>query len=267
MTPETQRKLLIAGGILGVLVVVAVIGTWLSRSTGDIPVILPDERPIRVKPDDPGGMKVAGIDNGLYGESDTQGAARLAAAPEAPDPLALRAPPEPQAQPAKDAATAMPAQDAERPRTVAIAPPLAARPQTPAAAPRTTGPQASAPSAPPTQPVRTPAQEAPRPVTAAPPPAAPAAAASRPDSKPASGRVSVQLAAVQSEGAAQAEWQALRLRHPELFGARSSAISKTERDGKTFWRVRTPGFADLAEARAFCERVRAKGAGCAVAEF
>ena len=75
------------------------------------------------------------------------------------------------------------------------------------------------------------------------------------------------MAALASEEAAKAEWQQLGHRLPDLFGHRQADISKIERDGHTYWRVRTGGFSDLAQATQFCERVRAKGAGCSVADF
>ena len=70
-----------------------------------------------------------------------------------------------------------------------------------------------------------------------------------------------------SEDAAKSEWQRLSKRLPDLLGQRKPAFSKTEHDGKALWRVRTGGFADVAQATAFCEKVRAKGAGCSVADF
>jgi len=41
-----------------------------------------------------------------------------------------------------------------------------------------------------------------------------------------------------------------------------TAFTQVERE-----RLRTAGFADVNDAKSFCEKVRAKGAGCAVAEF
>ena len=77
----------------------------------------------------------------------------------------------------------------------------------------------------------------------------------------------VQLAAVRTEADAKSEWERLSKRMPDLFGQRRPAFSKTDHDGRTLWRVRTGGFSDLTQAKDFCERVRAKGTGCTVAEF
>lgn len=260
LTPELKRRLIIAGGILCGLAVIGVAATLLGRSGGEVPILLPDDRPIRVKPVDPGGMKIAGVEAGVYGDGESDDKPRLAPAPEAPNPSALRAPPEPVRPATPPVSTTSPAPGpAMLPpatRTEAAKPPAATPPQAPSTRPATSNPtQAASPARPLAEPAKPPAAAAPA------KPAVPPVAPTTP------GRFGVQLAAVQSEGAAQAEWHSLRQRHPDLFGGRQAAISKTERDGKTFWRVRTAGFADLAEARSFCERVRAKGAACAVAEF
>ena len=77
----------------------------------------------------------------------------------------------------------------------------------------------------------------------------------------------VQLAAVRSEAAAKSEWQRLERQMPGLLGQHRPAFSKIDRNGQTLWRVRTGGFSDAAEANAFFAHVRAKGAGCSVADF
>jgi hypothetical protein len=77
----------------------------------------------------------------------------------------------------------------------------------------------------------------------------------------------VQLAAVRSEADAKSEWDRLSKRMPDLLAQHHPAISKIDRDGTTLWRVRTGGFADMTQAKDFCDRVRAKGSGCTVADF
>ena len=84
---------------------------------------------------------------------------------------------------------------------------------------------------------------------------------------PAGNGTLVQLAAVRSEDAAKSEWERLSKRFPELLNSHHPAFSKTERDGRTLWRVRTGGFADVPQATSFCEKVRAKGSACSVADF
>jgi Flp pilus assembly protein TadD len=74
----------------------------------------------------------------------------------------------------------------------------------------------------------------------------------------------VQLAALNSEEAAQDKWEELSRRFPALFGGRQPVYSQTVRDGHTFWRLRTTGFQDVAQAQSFCARVRTAGSGCTV---
>jgi SPOR domain len=102
---------------------------------------------------------------------------------------------------------------------------------------------------------------------AKPAPAKPAAVAAEAHPPASAHAPTVQLAALSSEQAARNEWQTLSRRMPELMNGRQPIYSRTEREGHTFWRVRTAGFADVAQARTFCEHVRGKGGGCSVADF
>ena len=54
---------------------------------------------------------------------------------------------------------------------------------------------------------------------------------------------------------------------PDLLNGRHPVYSRTEHDGHTLWRIRTAGFADVAQARVFCDRVHQKGGACSVADF
>jgi hypothetical protein len=105
------------------------------------------------------------------------------------------------------------------------------------------------------------------PPAAAAPAVSPAAPPHPPAAVSASHGATVQLAALTTESSAREEWQLLTHRMPDLLNGRQPSFSRIERDGHVFWRVRTSGFADLAQAKAFCEHVRAKGAACTVADF
>jgi hypothetical protein len=219
MDPATRRLALIAGGLVGVLL--AAVGGWslIGHRSTTVPVLQADSRPIRVKPDNPGGMQVAGADEDILSGGNQAGDGKLAPPPEVPAPQALRAPP-----PAPTSA-----------------PPVVAAPAISAVVP------AASPA--PAKPV-----VAPKPATV-------------PEKRPAANSTLVQFAAVHSEEAAKSEWQRLSKRLPDLLGPHRPAFSKTEREGHTLWRVRAGGFADLPQATTFCEKVRAKGVGCSVADF
>ena len=74
----------------------------------------------------------------------------------------------------------------------------------------------------------------------------------------------VQLGAFNSEQAAQGEWRRLQKKLPSLLAGRAPAISTVERDGATFWRLRTAGFSDRSSADGFCSQVRPAKARCMV---
>jgi hypothetical protein len=79
--------------------------------------------------------------------------------------------------------------------------------------------------------------------------------------------VAVQLAALPSEEAARQEWERLSKKFPALLASRQPLITRVSHAGHEFWRLRASGFTDGAEARRLCERLRARGAGCALADF
>ena len=207
------KALLAAGAGLGGLLLAGVGGWALSgRQAAVVPVIEADSRPVRVKPENPGGLQVAGADEQVMGGrgSKIQGMAPPAEAPAA---QALRAQMPPQADaPPPPPAPPLPALPAAPPVAVVLQPAPAAR-QAPLPAP------------------------------------APAL---------------VQLAALDSEGAARTEWQRLAKRMPDLLGDRQPVVQKAERDGRAVWRLRTGGFMDIADATSFCARVRTKGGACSI---
>ncbi len=237
-----------AAGLCGLLLLGGVGWAVVGRRPATVPVIEADSRPLRVKPDNPGGMQIAGADE--LGQGDTPGRDRMAPSAETPAPQALRAQMQQAAPevPVPAPSTAAPPPGAPAPAATAVAPPVVP--------PVAAGP---APVA-----AATPAPLAPTPLPDT--PARPAAKAAPARPQPAGGTV-VQLGALASETAAQTEWQRLTRSAPELMGGKQSIVQKVERDGKTFWRLRTGGFADVADATEFCAKVRAKGSACTIASF
>ncbi|HST75366.1 MAG TPA: SPOR domain-containing protein [Acetobacteraceae bacterium] len=235
MDQGTKRLAIIAGGLGGALLLIVGVWTASGHHGGAVPVIEADARPMRVKPENPGGLQVAGAnDEILSGDAGPQ-ADKLLPPPEVPAPQAL-----------KD----------QKPV------PQTTKEQKPAVA---------SAALPPVQPVSlSPERPVPAPTAAVVPDRKPTAAA--PEHKqaaatPAGKSTQVQLAAFTNEQAALTEWQRLSKRMPDILNGRQPAVLKAERDGHAIWRLRTGGFTDTAQATAFCERVRAKGAGCSIASF
>ena len=228
MDPNTRRLAMIAGGIGGALLLL--IGGWeiAGHRHHGVPTIEADQGPVKVKPENPGGMKVAGQNDDILSGASDDGKAQMAPPPETPDPKALKAA---EQKPAAPRALGTPPSP---PSAVASAPPAAIA-------------------------------EAPAPQSK-PAPARPAATA-KATPAPAGRGAAVQLAALASEEQARAEWERLEHKMPSLLGGRKPEVSRIEHDGKTFWRLRTGGFASAADATSFCEKIKAKGAGCAVAVF
>jgi hypothetical protein len=214
------RVLLLAGlvAVAAFAAAVALVATD-DRAEREIPRIVADITPFRVRPADPGGLQVPHQDQLIFQHMAGAGTAPagrrvevLLPPPEAPLPVPRPAPPAPAAAPVEAPVEAPPpAETAGLPL-----PPLPAAP--------------AAPSPP-----------------------------SREE-----GLVQVQLAAVGTAAAVQPEWNRLRARLPDLLGGQTLVVSRGERDGQPFWRVRTGGFSDLAAARRFCEQVRARGFTCFV---
>jgi len=72
----------------------------------------------------------------------------------------------------------------------------------------------------------------------------------------------VQVAALDSQQAANSKWEQLQAKLPDLMSGRSPTVQQAEVNGRMFWRLRTTGFVTLAEANAFCGRLQATGSDC-----
>jgi septal ring-binding cell division protein DamX len=254
MDAGTRQLAMIAGGIGAVLVVV--VGGWslLGHRQSGIPVIMAPSGPVRVKPVDPGGLKVMGTQP--IGPLEN-GAQSLAPGPEAPRPEALQAE---MGGGTSDAGTGTAAGGSSGPATEAAKPPVLPAPHEVAPAVVPAAPSAPAVVPPPARP---------------PAVAAPAASGTErssadtatPALQHAEGRYAVQLAALDSQAAAETEWARLTRQAPDLLKDRSPVVTETSRDGKRFFRLRTGGFATIAAANSFCSTLRARGVACTPAGF
>ncbi len=218
---SSMRNLALAAVAIAAIVMGGVWALQRHHHAG-VPVIEADSTPLRIKPANPGGMQIAGVDDAAPPDGTGAEADSLAPPPETPAPQALQR----QAQ----AGAALPA---------VTAPPVPAAPPPPRVAPPAEAPlpvpRAAAPA------------ETPAPVRA--------------------GGTQVQLAALDSEAAADAAWAQMAHRLPDLLFGHRPEVTRFERDGHVFWRLRTGGFEDIAAATAFCAKLRAHGAGCAIASF
>ncbi len=202
--PDMRRMAIVAAGFGGVLAAAVALLSLSHHAHHGVPVIEAASGPVRIKPADPGGMKVAGA------EEISSGAERLAPEPEKPALHALRAKSHPVAHPAEQAAAAP---------VVAPAPPVE---------------HAS--------------------VTAKLP-------------VPEARGTAVQLAAFETQQAAEQDWGKLSEKMPGLLDGRRPEVERAEVAGHVVYRLRTGGFSSLMAARDFCLKVQAKGGDCTVAAF
>ncbi len=71
-----------------------------------------------------------------------------------------------------------------------------------------------------------------------------------------------QLGAFESPEVARAEWDRLYARFGEYMAGKQRVIQETSRSGRTFYRLRVHGFADLSDSRQFCAALVAQNADC-----
>ncbi len=247
LDPATRRLATIAAGIGGALVVLVGIWSMVGGGSTGVPVVPAPAGPMRVKPANPGGMQVTGTNELILGGSNSNDKPALAPPPETPDLQALESPPaaRPAAVPGGVAAdgVAPPALPAGAPVGAAIA-------TLGTTAPATVNGLPLPPPSPP--PIRLAAASAAQPL---------------PATIGTGTATEVQFAALSSKEGALSEWTQLQAALPGLLASRQPLVSKVEVDGHIFWRLRTGGFANVAEATGFCAAVRAKGQACDIAAF
>lgn len=153
----------------------------------------------------------------------------------------------------------------------------------PRAAPSTQVAQAPAPL-PPAQPASKaaelkPAQPAPDPKASAPAPKTPAPAAKTPDPAPktpapaaaapkpavvSGGAAGVQIGAFSSKALADAGWNDAARIAPGAIAGKGKTVEPVQVNGSTLYRTTVTGFGSKAEAKAFCDALKAAGKNCFV---
>lgn len=285
-----SRKPWLKGVIAGGALIVFGIATWYAYSVGmragsegAAPLIRAEQRPTKVKPDDPGGMNVPHQDKTIFErvkpqDGDTKKVEQLLPPPE-----------EPVARPKKK----QPPQQAAAPETPPAAPPSPVPAATPSPAPAATPtpaptPEAKAPAAdaklPPTDPkAAAPPANAPQALTPAAPPAttAPAQEEKPADAQPKpatttptqtavappakNGAYKVQIAAVKSQEDAEREWAKLKSAHSDLLGALTLSVQRADLGAKgIYYRVQAGPLADAAAAKELCGSLQQRKIGCLV---
>lgn len=71
-----------------------------------------------------------------------------------------------------------------------------------------------------------------------------------------------QLGVFDSADIAREEWQRMTAQFEDYLEGKQRVVQRTESGGRTFFRLRAMGFADLGEARRFCSALAAENAEC-----
>lgn len=291
---------MIKWAIVAVGLMVLVSGAWIgfgdqiagifAGGDEDVPVIKAEGSPVKIKPENPGGMNVPNQGRLVYGMVDGTAAQprveRLLPAGEKPvevEEVLTRSVPEANDVVAGTAprGTADVTSSSDPVRLVPEGGTPAAALSTPVTAPVTqSAPAPVAPTPPPVvnttevaaAPAAPQAKPEPKPAPAPPAPKPVASAAPAPSSAqaPAVGELSksyrIQLAAARSEKAVTSEWNRLQSRNKDLLGELQLQVTRIDL-GSTkgvFYRLRAGPIANAAQAKTLCERLKQRKLGCLV---
>ena len=247
-----------------------------SGGEGIVPLIRADDRPIKIRPDAPGGMVVPNQEKTVY-ERISPGSV-----PQGPERL-LAPPPTPQIQPAVPPQLVTPAQEpaagaaegaADAPPAVGMAPGIVLPPPEPGAPSVTDVLTAPSPAAPADQPAQSAASQ---PVSQSSPQTAQPSAepAAQPAAPPqASQSIAtlidqlsghrIQLASVRTEEQARATWARLQQSNGDVLGELTMRAVRVELgDRGVFYRVQAGPLEDAA-AQAACSKLRSRSIECLV---
>jgi hypothetical protein len=223
-----------------------------------VPLIRADDRPTKVRPDQPGGMTIPDQNVSLYNEKPG-GAQVEKLLPAAEQPMPRPAPGAREAAPpAPPAAPALP-QAARSAGSPAANSPAPAHPAAKAAAAKAAAAKAAA--------AKAAANVAPQPAATAPAHAKQAAltpAAAAPAGKAAP--VQVQLTSLRSPEAAREDWARLKRENPDLLGKLTAVAVRTDLGDKGIsYRILAGSFGDAAAATKLCSELKRRNLGCVLA--
>lgn len=288
-SPARGWRRLFTGALGGAAAIALVWGlvSWghglLTRDSGQIPFLRAESGPLKIAPEDPGGLKLARTDlavSRIVGGQPVGAEQGMAPDPEAlsdedqPQPWLAKAPATEQAAAAPDQASplgnaidqavarvleeqtadgseAAAEEDEEAPvaathsASVGSPPPL--RPRAPTRAELAAAAAAAAP--------------APTPVAAAVPAAAPAPVSS---TGLIVGDVAVQLGAFNSQTIAESQWRRQMRRNEDLLGGFAHSVTTVESGGRTLYRLRVGPVTDRARAQELCAAMKSRNEACIV---
>jgi hypothetical protein len=285
--PSPRRTLRMAVLLLGLMVAGG--GLWFlvgergetPVAEGELPVVRAPEEPVKVRPEQPGGMKVPHRDKLVYDrmgpQSNDPEVERLLPEPEQP-----MARPEPSPEPSRDPAVEAPEAAAKTPsealKKLTPPPPAPMKPVGEAAQPKAPSSTRPAPAksvaaaeearkaeAPP----ETAMEETTMETSAGRPPAEAAPQRQQSDTKAASAApkstYQVQIAALRSRDAVEKEWSRLRNKHGDLLGSLTLNVERADLGPKgVFYRLRAGPLADRSAAGALCDALKKRKLGCMV---
>ena len=280
--PAPQRGRWLQYGITAIAVIGFFVMVWFAYQWGlergyreEVPVIRADAGPVKVKPENPGGLVVPNQDklvlNQGAGVPEAPGVERLLSAPETPQPV-----PQPEVAPADAVATADAGTAAEAPTLRLPSVESAASSEAPAASGETAAEAPAQAAAEPTPPADvspaaggTATADASGAESAT---AAPDLGGSGGGAAPAKlqlaavedGDFVIQLASVTSDDAARKEWARLRKSFPDLLGDMNLAVQRATVKGTEYYRVQTGPFPSRATALDMCAQLKAKNQPCIV---
>lgn len=220
------------------------------QDDGNLPILIPDPSPIKIRPEDPGGMEVPHRETTVYDQlSDVDPDANvvLQELPDMPRAPEVTAPP---TQPEDGDAITDAEKEAEaETQKTASTPDSAASLEAPAIQ----------------EPALTDAQKA---LEAATKRAAETEVSENTPTKAAvapTGNFRIQLASVREESGAAAEWKRLSTKNKDLLGDFQSFVQRTDIEGKgTFYRLQAGPISDAATAEKLCAELKERSVGCLI---